>query len=75
VSNSVIKPEVHRFATQVSNRLMEAYPGLFEDDDYMRPKLAMKMAKARKFGRRAHSIQSGFSATSDYAPQDLPVLM
>ena len=31
VSNSIIKPEIHKFGTQVSDRLGQVYPFLLED--------------------------------------------
>jgi len=63
VSNSVIKPEIHKFSTEVTDKLVEAYADILGEEK-LRPKLALRMSKARNFGRRTKSMMSGMSGFS-----------
>jgi len=52
VSNSIIKPEIHKFGTKVSDVLGQVYPQLLEDEG-LSPRSPLAAAKERHFHRRA----------------------
>ena len=52
VSNSIIKPEIHKFATKLTDVLTEVYPELLEDPRHA-PASPLVAAKKRYFERRA----------------------
>ena len=52
VSNSIIKPEIHKFGTKVSDVLDQVYPQLLEDER-LSPRSPLAAAKERHFQRRA----------------------
>jgi hypothetical protein len=60
VSNSIIKPEIHKFGTRVSDRLGEAYPFLLEETS-LPPKLDLSTAKKRNFTRRSLSVHQALA--------------
>jgi hypothetical protein len=63
VSNSIIKPEIHKFRTKLTDVLTEVYPQLLEDLR-IEQESPLKAAKKRHFDRRAQSMLSGISALS-----------
>jgi hypothetical protein len=63
VSNSIIKPEIHKFGTKVSDVLGQVYPQLNEHEG-LSPKNKLAAAKERYFQRRAQSVHTAVSGMS-----------
>ena len=63
VSNSIIKPEIHKFGTEVSDKLEEVYP--FLNDRSSIPKGILHSNKKKYFQRRSQSVHSAFSGITD----------
>ena len=63
VSNSIIKPEIHKFGTEVSDKLGQVYPFLLQDigltPDSLHP------AKKQYFHSRSQSVPSALSRLTD----------
>ncbi len=75
MSNSIVRPEIYKFGTQVSSKVTEAYPELSQD--LQKPRFAQRLAKAKSFGSRAKSVHSRISGMSDQIfglQEELPIL-
>lgn len=65
VSNSIIRPEIHKYATKVSDKLTEVYPFL-ADDNALLPKLKSPLKRHRRGGSMTVSSHGKREASLDH---------